>query len=154
MLIGLGLNGAYAREDGGRSVGAFLGTLLLPVAVTAPVGLMIGSAVPKARRFDRAGERRFSSPHVAWPDSLAIRPTYWKEGAVIGGAVLGVGTFVLGYLVCQDLSDTGGCLGYAAGVGALMTFGGAIIGALIGGGIEKKEKPQAAPGSSGEIPDR
>jgi hypothetical protein len=77
---------------------------------------------------------------VTWPDSLVRRPTYWKEGAAIGGAAVGVAGFALSYVICRDVSDTGGCVGSSAGIGGLMTFCGAVIGALIGGGIEKKAR--------------
>lgn len=59
--------------------------------------------------------------------------------------MLGIGTFVPGYLICEDQSDTGGCAGSALGVGAVATFCGAVIGALIGGGIEKEDRSATRP---------
>lgn len=68
LIIGLGLNAAYAEEGGGRSVGDFLVTLFLPVAVTGPLGLMIGSAVPKGSSPD-------GSPDSVSLEGLSIRST-------------------------------------------------------------------------------
>jgi uncharacterized membrane protein YeaQ/YmgE (transglycosylase-associated protein family) len=69
-----------------------------------------------------------------------IRPTYWKKGAIIGGAVGALGGFLLGRALC-DLSEEQGhsCTGTLL-VGAV---GGALViaipGALIGGQFHKAE---------------
>jgi len=82
---------------------------------------------------------------VAVVASRARRQTYWQLGAVVGGAVLGVGGFVLGYSFCKGERDTAGeCSDHAVAVGAIMTFCGAIIGGLIGGSIEKGPRETAA----------
>ena len=67
-----------------------------------------------------------------------IRPTYWKKGAAIGGAVGALGGILLGRTICglsedPELSCTGTVLVSAVG-GALLL---AIPGALIGGQFHK-----------------
>ena len=67
-----------------------------------------------------------------------IRPTYWEEGAIVGGVAGGVSIGFLGYVAC-GLSEQPGrnCLGMTL-LGSL--FGaalGAIPGALIGGAFPK-----------------
>jgi hypothetical protein len=47
LLLGLAINSAFADLEGERSFGAVLGTLAWPIAVTAPLGLFVGSAIPK-----------------------------------------------------------------------------------------------------------
>jgi hypothetical protein len=69
-----------------------------------------------------------------------IRPTHWKEGALIGGLALGVGGAVLAVSLCGS-SDTGNCGGVTAGgflVGAVI---GGVSGALIGGQFPKGPEP-------------
>jgi hypothetical protein len=83
---------------------------------------------------------------LALPDTLTLRPTYWIEGAIIGGAVLGVATFVLGYLICP-LAEDGNCVAEAARGGTLMAFVGGMIGALIGGGVDKHPATDASESS-------
>ncbi len=64
-------------------------------------------------------------------DSVTIKPTHWKRGAVIGGAVLGGASLVLGVAYLAGDSET------SAGEVALgvlaATALGAFIGAMIGG---------------------
>ena len=69
-----------------------------------------------------------------------IRPTYWKEGALIGGLIGIAGGAVVGLVACSYSDEVGkSCIGSAA-LGAL---GGALVlavpGALIGGQMHKGE---------------
>ncbi len=69
-----------------------------------------------------------------------IRPTHWKEGALIGGLALGVGLAFLVDGLCRS-SDSGNCGGATTGgffAGALI---GGLTGALIGGQFPKGPAP-------------
>jgi hypothetical protein len=69
-----------------------------------------------------------------------IRPTHWKEGALIGGLALGA-TFALlapGFCALGDNSSCGGAAVAGFLGGAVI---GGLIGALIGGQFPKEEKP-------------
>ena len=61
-----------------------------------------------------------------------IRPTYWKEGALVAGLLGAVGGAVLGAAVCE--SGTGCIIAGSLG-GALLL---AIPGALVGGQFRKQ----------------
>jgi hypothetical protein len=68
-----------------------------------------------------------------------IRPTHWKEGALVGGLVTGLGLALLIDAFCN--SDSGGNCGGAVSRGLL--GGGAVggvVGALIGGQFPKSEE--------------
>jgi len=71
-----------------------------------------------------------------------IRPTHWKEGALIGGIVTGLGIALLIDGFCS--SDSGGNCGGAV-AGGLLAGGavGGVVGALIGGQFPKPEERQA-----------
>ena len=81
------------------------------------------------------------APFAPGADTVAVRgPNYWAEGAAIGAVALGVPVAILGFALCEE--DCGSSvlltsLGSAAA--------GAFIGAMIGGGIDKKPKEEAAP---------
>ena len=66
-----------------------------------------------------------------------IRPTHWKEGALIGGLSLGVGVALLADALCRS-SDTGGSCGGAT-IGGFLLGGviGGVSGALVGGQFPK-----------------
>jgi hypothetical protein len=69
-----------------------------------------------------------------------IQPTYWKEGALVGGGVGAVGGLLLGLAVCGLSEDpNSSCTGttIAAGLGGALLL--AIPGALIGGQFHKGE---------------
>jgi hypothetical protein len=69
-----------------------------------------------------------------------IRPTRWKEGALIGGLVTGLGLAPVMDGLCGS-SDTGDCGGALTGgflAGGLL---GGLVGALIGGQFPKADDP-------------
>ena len=67
-------------------------------------------------------------------DSVAkIRPTYWKEGAAVGGAVGAVGFGLLVGAVCGLSESETGCTGKALLGGLVGGVVMAVPGALIGG---------------------
>jgi hypothetical protein len=68
-----------------------------------------------------------------------IRPTHWKEGALVGGIVTGLGLALLIDGLCS--SDSGGNCGSAV-TGGLLGGGvvGGVVGALIGGQFPKSEE--------------
>lgn len=74
-------------------------------------------------------------------DSVRLAPTYWKEGAVVGGVIVGaLGAVAMTGLCEMDESANGCNVGLAAIGGAAIGFLiGAIPGALIGGQIHKSE---------------
>ena len=84
----------------------------------------------------------FAPLPAARPDSVIIHPTYWKEGALIGGVVGGILGGMTAAALCSISEEPGGgtacdllpALG-AVVVGAAIV---AIPGALIGGQIEKQ----------------
>lgn len=82
----------------------------------------------------------FVSPPVA-TDSVKLAPTYWKEGAIVGGVIAGaLGAVAMTGLCEMDESASGCNVGLAAIGGAAIGFLiGAIPGALIGGQIHKSE---------------
>ncbi len=94
--------------------------------------------------------------HSTWSsvsrDSVrtGISPTYWKEGAIVGGVAGAVSLGLFGSLVC-GLSEESGqdCVGTTL-LGGLLGAGlGAIPGALVGGLFPKgpKREGDPAPGS-------
>lgn len=92
--------------------------------------ILFSAAAPGPLRLAQAGERK---------DSVRdIRPTHWKEGALVGGLLGAVGGALVGRVVC-GMSDefNKNCTGSTV-VGAV---GGAVLlaipGALIGGQFRK-----------------
>jgi hypothetical protein len=78
------------------------------------------------------------------PDSVRrqIRPTHWKEGALIGGLASGLGLAFLFDGLCRGLSDNvddcGGTLTAGFVTGGVL---GGLLGALIGGQFPKGDGP-------------
>jgi hypothetical protein len=69
-----------------------------------------------------------------------IKPTYWKEGGLVGGVAAGAFLAYLAGGLCQS-SDTGENCGGAAIGGAVLGAGvGFGLGALIGGQFPKQPK--------------
>jgi hypothetical protein len=69
-----------------------------------------------------------------------IRPTHWKNGALIGGVVTGLGLLLLvdGFCRGSDSECAGGPVPQALLVGGVI---GGLFGALIGGQFPKAEDP-------------
>jgi hypothetical protein len=81
-------------------------------------------------------ERTTAAWRTAARDTTArvVRPTHWKRGLLIGGAIGAVGLGGLVYALCEGLKETQeSCLGPALGGAALGAFIGGTVGALIGG---------------------
>ena len=68
-----------------------------------------------------------------------IRPTYWKEGALVAGLLGAVGGFLLGSAVCE--SGTSCMTAAIIGGGLLLT----IPGALVGGQFSKRTTETNSP---------
>jgi hypothetical protein len=104
-----------------------------------PAPSALFAAAPSiAVRMARSGEVRDTAARF-------IRPTYWKRGAAIGGAVGALSGILLGRTICglsedPELSCTGTVLVGAIG-GALLL---AIPGALIGGQFHKPDAESQA----------
>jgi len=100
--------------------------------VSAPV--LLSSTARGPLRFARLAEPR---------DTVVrqLEPTYWKEGAVVGGAVGALGGALLGLSVCRLAEQPDkNCTGSAVLGGVLAAAVMAIPGALIGGQIRKSEQ--------------
>jgi hypothetical protein len=101
-----------------------------PLGVRGPRAAQVWSAVPRGPL------------HQAFaPDSVRhrVRPTHWKEGALIGGLAAGVGLALVGDALCRGSDAAGDCGGaLTAGflVGGVM---GGFVGMLIGGQVPKDE---------------
>jgi hypothetical protein len=86
----------------------------------------------------------FDTAHWQVSDSVKaqIKPTYWKEGMLIGGIAGAAGGGFLGYAFCQDSEDPDANCALSSVLGAL---GGALLlaipGALIGGQFPKDSGP-------------
>ena len=113
-------------------------TMLLLVSLTAWPSSTAGQASPRSPVGSVVFRDLPRGPlsvdwSVAPRDSVVpdIRPTYWKEGALVGGLLGFVGGFLLGSAVCESGTAciTAGILG-----GGLLLL---IPGALIGGQFEK-----------------
>ena len=112
------------------------------VVLVSVVGASIGTAQQR-RVLGPEASVLFTPASSPPPDSVRVHPSYWKEGAVIGGVVGGV----LGGLIVDALCDINEEPGGGTACGLLPTLGGVVIGAaivaipgaLIGGQIPKGE---------------
>ena len=75
-------------------------------------------------------------PPVIWKGpgiNGAVKPQdYRREGMIIGGSVLGVGTGVLVYGLCRGFENPGS-VGECLGKGLIGVAGGALVGVGVGG---------------------
>ncbi|HEX7919084.1 MAG TPA: hypothetical protein VF454_06740 [Gemmatimonadales bacterium] len=80
-------------------------------------------------------------PPGAVADTTQLAPTYWKEGALIGGIPMAILGAIAGHDLCEWSDGTGNddCILATVGTAALSGGVGAIVGALIGGQFHKKE---------------
>jgi hypothetical protein len=90
--------------------------------------------------FDAGTSSALATPWVSDTNVPTSHPTYWKEGALIGGLLGVVGGALLGHEFCGVSDDpNASCTAWTIG-GAL---GGALLlalpGALIGGSFDKSE---------------
>lgn len=70
---------------------------------------------------------------------LSIRPTHWKEGALVGGLAMGIGLALLADGFCRS-ADSGADCGGASTAGFLLGgVVGGLTGMLIGGQFPKDE---------------
>ena len=108
------------------------------VAQRSSPGIAGPVPIPLILRLDA---QRAIAPPLAVDSIAEIRPTYWKEGALIGGLPLGLGLAGLAGALCRS-SDSGGSCGGAA-IGGFLLGGaiGGVIGALIGGQFPKAPEP-------------
>jgi hypothetical protein len=117
--------------------------LLLVLAITSTSG---AQEAPPRIRGPQSSQARAAAPlgplrQVSSVDTVErqIRPTHWKEGALVGGVVTGLGLALLIDGLCS--SDSGGNCVNAVVVG--LVGGGAVggvVGALIGGQFPKREE--------------
>lgn len=94
---------------------------------------------------------------AAAPDTLQeqIRPTYWKEGAWIGGVLGALGGAVLGHRLCGLAEEsTRHCTGSLVLGGVLGAALLAIPGALVGGQFSKQAPEPEGAESGRESPGR
>ena len=116
------------------------------------IGLAMSSSVlfgqsaipgPTASVLTSPASRPLRAAPVQVPgDSLErdIRPTHWKEGALVGGLIGAAGGAVLGLAICRNSEELGrNCAGSAVVGGLISAVVLAIPGALIGGQIHKAE---------------
>ena len=118
----------------------FLLLLTLPTAAGAqhaPVGIA-GARPSEVLGVVARGPLR--QPFVLDSVRREIRPTHWKKGALIGGAVTGVGLLLLvdGFCRSSDTGCEGGDVPMALLAGGVI---GGLVGALIGGQFPKAEAP-------------
>jgi hypothetical protein len=110
-----------------------------PLRVGQPSILREGASLPAAGTIQRS-EERFPNLDL----STASRKTHRTEGAIIGGAILGLPVLIIG--IVWDDPDAGGDINVPVAT-LTATALGALIGAFIGGAIPKED-----PGSGDVVP--
>jgi hypothetical protein len=112
-------------------------TLSVPAAAQLPVpgpasSVLFGNRQGGPLKPTLAVEPRDTLPRQSWP-------TYWKEGALIGGALGAIGGAVLAHRLCGLAEEsTKHCTGSSVLGGVLGAALVAIPGALIGGQFSKE----------------
>ena len=108
-------------------------------SITGPVATRLTVATPITLGLD--AQWALGRPLALDSVPREIRPTHWKEGALIGGLSVGLGLAFLADGLCRS-SDSGGSCGGAATVGFVVggVIGG-LIGALVGGQFPKEPEP-------------
>lgn len=105
-------------------------------------GLVLGSSSLAAQQsaLRPRPSSLFVPPAVA-ADSVKLAPTYWREGALIGGIPMAILGGIAGHDLCEWADDAGNddCMLATVGTAVLSGGVGAIVGALIGGQFHKKE---------------
>lgn len=113
---------------------------ILSVLLLASVVPVRGLTAQRAMIAPRASV--LFTPASAPTEPAPVHPTYWKEGALLGGIPLGLAGYFLASGLCEQDDTAGGgknCGLAGLGGAVLGFFIGAIPGALIGGQIEKNE---------------
>lgn len=114
-----------------------------PLHAQQPVPLAIRPAASPL--FEMATTRE--SLRAGWvaPDTTAAttQATYWREGAVGGTTLLGVGGALLAAGLCHADDSRNSCTPPIVGTAALGAVAGGVTGALIGGSFAKH--PEATP---------
>jgi hypothetical protein len=107
--------------------------------IAGPVANRLTVLTPPTSNLDAQGAA-LGPPLAADSVPRDIRPTHWKEGALIGGLSVGVGLAFLADGLCS--SDSGGSCGGAA-IGGFLLGGliGGVTGALVGGQFPKESEP-------------
>ncbi len=70
-----------------------------------------------------------------------IRPTHWKEGALIGGVTVGLGLGLLVDALCRNSDTAGEWEAHSPAGFYLGGLAGGVVGALIGSLFPKVEDP-------------
>jgi hypothetical protein len=72
--------------------------------------------------------------------ALSRRPDHAYEGAVVGMILIGGGAALLGHSMCRSSELDKNCTWEATKFGLVGSFGGGILGALIGGAFPKRSR--------------
>jgi len=141
-----------------RALCALTLIVLGPIVGAEPVrtGGFVSVAWAQERISPRAHSVVLGRPAPAWTAmELAdtgvppARPTQWKKGLVVGGAIGAVGLGFMVYGQCEGLKETDqSCVGPGFGGAALGAATGGLIGALIGGQFPKRSTPEPAADST------
>jgi hypothetical protein len=78
-----------------------------------------------------------------------IRPTYWKEGAIVGGVVLGLLGAAFGGGMCAYADQRQNCTGATLGGVLVGSLTGVSLGALLGGQFHKPKASRSLSDSIG-----
>lgn len=109
------------------------------VLLLSGVGASSGAAQRPAL-FPRPSSLFVPAP-ASGPDSVTIHPTYWKEGALIGGIPMAILGGIAGHGLCEWSDGTGNddCVMATLGTAVLSGLVGGIVGGLIGAQFHKPE---------------